>query len=172
MKAAGEEVRRSKHLVFKISNDKRFVRCGSLGANYSEAAIMEQISGKRIVAPKAKKEVRSKPNLLIDIQVKMQKANAPGVEQWAKIFNLKEAAKTVMYLQENELADLRELGKACDAVVQKFSDISDRTKAASTRMKDISKPQRHIGTYGKTQEVHARYRKLTGRKQAELYEQH
>ena len=111
MKAAGEEVRRSKHLVFKISNDKRFVRCGSLGANYSEAAIMEQISGKRIVAPKAKKEVRSKPNLLIDIQVKMQKANAPGVEQWAKIFNLKEAAKTVMYLQENELADLRELGK-------------------------------------------------------------
>ena len=77
-----------------------------------------------------------------------------------------------MYLQENGLTDFGELEKACDAAVQKFNGLTDRTKAASTRMKDISELQRHIGTYSKTREVYAQYRKLTGRKQAKFYEQH
>ena len=77
-----------------------------------------------------------------------------------------------MFLQENELTDLGELEKVCDAAAQKFNDLSDRTKAASSRMKDISELQRYIGTYSKTREVYAQYRKLTGGKQAKFYEQH
>ena len=129
-------------------------------------------SGKRIVAPKARTAVKSKPNLLIDIQTKMQQANSPGFERWAKIFNLKEMAKTVMYLQENDLTDLGELEKACDATAQKFNDLSDQSKAASARMKDISELQKHIGAYGKTREIYAQYRKLTGSKREKFYEQH
>ena len=172
MKAAGVEVKRGKHLAFKIPNGKRFVRCDSLGADYSEAAIMERISGKRIVTPRAKAAVKSKPNLLIDIQAKMQQANSPGFERWAKTFNLKEMAKTVIYLQENNLTDLGELEKACDAAVQKFNDLSDQSKVASARMKDISELQKHIGAYGKTREIYAQYRELTGRKREKFYEQH
>ena len=172
MKAAGAEVKRGKHLAFKIPNGKRFVRCDSLGDDYTEAAIMERISGKRIVAPKAKAAVKSKPNLLIDIQTKMQQTNSPGFERWAKIFNLKEMARTVIYLQENGLTDLGELERACDAAVQKFNDLGDQMKAAERRMKDISELQRQIGTYGKTQEIYAQYRKLTGRKKEKFYEQH
>ena len=52
------------------------------------------------------------PNLLIDIQVKMQQIHSPGFERWEKIFYLKEMAKTVMYLQENNLTDLGELEKS------------------------------------------------------------
>ena len=172
MKAAGAEVKRGKHLAFKIPSGKRFVRCDSLGADYSEAAIMERISGKRIVAPKAKAAAQSKPNLLIDIQARMQKINSPGFEHWAKIFNLKEMAKTLIYLQEKGLTDFGELEKACDAAAQKFNDLGDQMKAAEQRMKDISELQRHIGTYSKNREVYAQYRKLTGRKQAKFYEQH
>ena len=102
----------------------------------------------------------------------MQQINSPGFERWAKIFNLKELAKTVMYLQENGLTDLGELEKVCDATVQKFNDLADQTKAANARMKDISELQRHISTYSKTREVYVQYRKLTGRKQAKFYEQH
>ena len=54
MKVAGVEIKRGKHLAFKIPNGKKFVRCNSLGADYSETAIMEHISGKRIVAPRTK----------------------------------------------------------------------------------------------------------------------
>lgn len=172
MKAAGVEVKRGKHLAFKIPNGKRFIRCDSLGDYYSETAIMERISGKRIVAPRAKAATASKPNMLIDIQARMQKINSPGFEHWAKIFNLKEMAKTVMYLQENNLTGLGNLEKACDAAAQKFNDLGDQMKAAEQRMKDISELQRHIGTYSKTREVYAQYRKLTGRKQVKFYEQH
>ena len=172
MKAAGVEVKRGKHLAFKIPNGKRFIRCDSLGDDYTEAAIMERICGKRIVAPKERAEAATKPNMLIDIQARIQKINSPGFERWAKIFNLKEMAKTVIYLQENDLTDLGELEKACDASVQKFNDLADQTKAASARMKDISELQRHIGTYSKTREIYAQYRKLTGRKQSKFYEQY
>ena len=172
MKAAGVEIKRGKHLAFKIPNGKRFIRCDSLGDDYTEAAIMERISGKRIVAPKARAAASSKPNMLIDIQARMQKINSPGFEHWAKIFNLKEMAKTLIYLQEKGLTDFGELEKACDAAFQKFNDLTDQTKAADARMKDISELQKHIGTYSKTREIYAQYRKLTGRKQAKFYEQH
>ena len=102
----------------------------------------------------------------------MQQVNSPGFERWAKIFNLKEMAKTVIYLQEKGLTDLGELEKACDAVAQKFDVLSDQSKAASARMKDISELQKHIGAYGKTREIFAQYRKLTGRKREKFYEQH
>ena len=102
----------------------------------------------------------------------MQQANSPGFEQWAKIFNLKEMAKTVIYLQEKGLTDFGELEKTCDAAVQKFNDLADQSKAASARMKDISELQKHIGAYGKTREIFAQYRKLTGRKREKFYEQH
>ena len=172
MKAAGAEVKRGKHLAFKIPNGKRFIRCAFLGEDYTEAAIMERISGKRIVTPKAKAVTPAKPNMLIDIQAKMQQANSPGFERWAKIFNLKEMAKTVIYLQEKGLTDFGELEKACDAAVQKFNDLSDRTKAASARMKDISELQKHIGAYIKTREVYTQYRKLPSRKQEKFYNEH
>ena len=172
MKAAGAEAKRGKHLAFKIPNGKRFIRCDSLGEDYVEAAIMERIDRKRIIDPKAKAATPTKPNMLIDIQARMQKINSPGFERWAKIFNLKEMAKTVIYLQENGLTDLGELEKACDAAVQKFNDLADQSKAASARMKDISELQKHIGAYGKTREIYAQYRKLTGRKREKFYEQH
>ena len=172
MKVAGVEIKRGKHLAFKIPNGKRFVHCNSLGADYSETAIMERISGKRIVAPRTKAAVNSKPNLLIDIQAKMAEGKGKGYERWAKTFNLKEMAKTLIYLQEDELTDLGELEKACDAAVQKFNDLSDQSKAASARMKNISELQKHIGSYGKTREIFAQYRKLTGRKREKFYEQH
>ena len=53
MKVAGVEVKRGKHLAFKVPNGKRFIRCDSLCDDYTEAKIMERISGKRIVTPKA-----------------------------------------------------------------------------------------------------------------------
>ena len=88
------------------------------------------------------------------------------------MFNLKEMAKTLNYLQGHGLLKYADLEAACDAAVQKYHDISDRTKANSERMKEISELQKHIGTYGKTREIYAQYRKLPPKKQAEFYAQH
>ena len=158
LKSAGVEVKRGKHLAFKIPGGKRFVRCDSLGDDYSEAAILERISGKRTVAAKAR--MPAKPNLLIDIQAKLQQAHSTGFERWASVFNLKEMAKTLNFLQEHGLMAFADLESACDAAVQKYNDLSDRTKANSARMKEIAELQKHIGAYSKTREVYAQYRRL------------
>lgn len=169
LKAAGVEVKRGKHLAFKIPGSKRFVRCGSLGEDYSEAAILERISGKRVVAPKGKPAA---PSLLIDIQAKLQQAHSPGFERWASVFNLKEMAKTLMYLQEHGLLSFPDLESACDTAVQTYHSFSDRTKANSARMQEISELQKHIGAYGKTREIYTQYRRLPPKKQAQFYAEH
>ena len=46
-----------------------------------------------------------KVNLLVDIQAKMQEGKSRGYERWAKVFNLKETAKTLMFLEENGVED-------------------------------------------------------------------
>jgi hypothetical protein len=38
-----------------------------------------------------------RPNLLIDIQAKLQKAHSPGFEHFARLYNLKEMAKTLIF---------------------------------------------------------------------------
>ena len=169
LKAAGVEVKRGKHLAFKIPGGKKFIRCSSLGEDYTEAAILERISGKRVITP-VQKQVA--PNLLIDIQAKLQQAHSLGFERWASVFNLKEMAKTLNYLQGHGLMKYADLESTCETAVQKYHEIADRTKANSERMKEISELQKHIGTYGKTREIYAQYRKLPPKKQAEFYAQH
>ena len=169
LKTAGVEVKRGKHLAFKIPGGKKFIRCSSLGEDYSEEAIVARISGKRIVAPKGE---RRAPNLLIDIQWKMRQARSPGYERWASVFNLKEMAKTVNYLQGYGLLKYADLESACDTAVRKYHEFANHTKANSERMKEISELQKHIGIYGKTREIYAQYRRLPPKKQAEFYTEH
>lgn len=169
LKTAGVEVKRGKHLAFKIPGGKKFIRCSSLGEDYTEAAILERISGKRVITP-VQKQVA--PNLLIDIQAKLQQAHSLGFERWASVFNLKEMAKTLSFLQEHDLLAYADLEAACDAAAQKYHDLADRTKANSARMEEISALQRHIGTYSKTREIYAQYRRLPPKKQEKFYAQH
>ena len=144
MEAAGMEIKRGKHLAFKIPGGKRFVRCDSLGDDYTETAIMELISGRRIISSK-EKVASVKPNMLIDIQARMRQITSPGFERWAQIYNIKEMAKTKLYLQEHSLMDYAVLEKTCEAAVQKNNAMSSRTKAANEIMKEISELQKHNG---------------------------
>ena len=169
LKASGVEVKRGKHLAFKIPGGKRFVRCSSLGEDYTEAAILERIDRKRIIAPKQK---QAAPNLLIDIQAKLQQAHSPGFERWASVFKLKEMAKTLNFLQEHGLMAYADLQSVCDTAVRKYNGLSERTKANSDRMKEISELQKYIGAYSKTHKIYAQFRRLSPKKQEEFYAEH
>lgn len=154
LQAAGIEIKQGKNPALKLPEAKRFVRLKSLGDAYSEAAIKARIVGQKTIAIR-----QEKPNLLIDIQAKMQQANSPGYERWAKKFNLKEMAKTVMYLQENGLLDYAVLQDACADASEKYNVASEKTKANSERMKEISELQKHIGAYRKNRDIYIEYRK-------------
>ncbi len=102
----------------------------------------------------------------------MQQARSPGYERWASVFDLKEMAKTLNFLQEHGLMAYADLESACDAAAQKYHDLADRTKANRERMKEISELQKHIGAYHKIREIYAQYRRLSPKKQEAFYAQH
>ena len=177
LRRANVEIKQGKHLAFRIPGAKRFIRCDSLGDDYSEEAILERIAGKRIVKVNTKpakltEKAQSTPQMLIDIQTRMQQASSPGYERWAKSFNLKEMAKTLLYLQEHDLTDLESLRQQCDEAAARFHSLADKSKDNYERMKEITELQKHIGDYMKTREIYAEYRKLPPKKQSKFYEQH
>ena len=159
---AGCEVKRGKYLSIKISGAERFARCKSLGADYTEEAIMERLSGRRIVSPKPKPlspdVSEHKPNLLIDIQEKLQDGKGEAYRHWATIFNIKEMSKTLLFLKENGLDDYDALVKRTNAVSKEYNERLAGIKNAEQRMKEIAELQRHIGTYGKTRDIYAKYK--------------
>jgi hypothetical protein len=48
-------------------------------------------------------------DLLIDINRKMQEGKGRGYEHWAKIFNVKQMSKVLIYLQEHDIRDYDDL---------------------------------------------------------------
>jgi len=161
LEAAGVVIKRGKQLSFKLANGKKFTRQDTLGDDYTVEAVLERISGKRIVAPKHKPVEIRKPrefNLLIDIQEKMKQGYGAGFEHYARIKNLKDAAKTLIYLQDNDLADYDLLVKTADDSKKHYNGISDTTKANSQRMSEITELQKQISNYSRTLDVYRGYR--------------
>ena len=156
----------------RLPDKKGFLRLDSLSDDYTEAAIRERIEDKRTVAPKktatadkatntpsAPQSGQRKFNLLIDIQNSLKAKNSPGYHQWAKRYSLKEAAKTMLFIENSNIADLDELREAAQKAKDDFNDIQTRIHAADARMKDITVLQKHIGTYIKTKDIYAAYKK-------------
>jgi len=171
LRAAGCIVNeKRKHISVLAPGQKRPLRLNSLGENYTEAAIRERIGmartvagsgagGQREVAPAARfSDEPRKVNLLIDIQAKVREGKGAGYERWARIFNLKEAARTLIFLQENGIDSYDDLVKKAATASAEFDARMTNIKAAEKRMSEISELQKHIGTYGKTRDMYARYK--------------
>ncbi|MCL2163183.1 MAG: hypothetical protein FWH55_02070 [Oscillospiraceae bacterium] len=171
MSAAGCEVKRGKYLAFKIPGAERFILVKSLGEDYNEQALRELCIGKR-PAPKrdnadndaerktaayAKSQYR--PKLLIDIEEKLRQGYGAGFKQFATIQNLKQAAKTLIFLKENGIGTYEELvKKKCDTSVD-YHKKNDRRKEIDARLAQITELQKNIGQYGKSRDLWAVYKR-------------
>ncbi len=176
MKSAGYEIKSGKHYDFKGAEQKKFIRLRSLGEGYSENEIKAIIDGK---APqrevnkssvKQPKRQEKSVNLLVDIQAKLQQGKGKGYEQWAKIFNLKQMAQTVNFLQEHKLlayTDLEEKAKKSTATVD---ELNTQIKTAERHMTEKRVLKKHIINYAKTRDIYTAYRKAGYSKN--FYEEH
>jgi hypothetical protein len=174
MMAAGFEIKRGKHLAFKVPADgfgpaaDKFTRCRekTLGADYTEKAIRERIAGRRIASgetpalnwsrqtPGPEKKI----SLLIDIQSKIQQGKGAGYRQWATLFNLKEAARTLVYLQEQGIGNYDALAEKAAAATARFNAATSRMKELETALSDNAELQKQIVTYSKTRAAYADYK--------------
>ena len=168
MRAEGYEIREGKLLSFRAPGWDRFTRSNKLGADYSREALRERSTHRGRRSTAAKRPVPHagrKVNMLIDIQAKMAAGKGTGYERWAKIFNLKEAAKTLNFLVENNLTDYNELAVRAEQAGDRFDEVSRRIKQLEGRMAEVAQLKTHIINYSKTREVYAAYKKSRHKKE-------
>ena len=147
-----------KHITVCTPGQKRPTRLNTLKGNHTEAAIRERLESGRSIQSGSTGGGHFRISLLVDIQAKIREGKGPGYEQWAKIFNLKQAAKTLIYLQENGIDSYEDLKKKSSAASGDFSALTTKIKDIETRQKEISELQKYIGQYSKTREVYAAYK--------------
>ena len=153
----GYEIKRGKYTSVKGARQKRFIRFKTLGVGYSEDEIKAVLAGKVEHHPRQKQPPKEQPfQLLVDIQAKLAEGKGGGYERWAKKYNLKEMSKTLLYLQEKKIDELKE---RADAALSHYHELGDSIKAAEQRMTEIAVLRAHIVNYAKTRPVYDVYRK-------------
>lgn len=158
---AGYECKRGKNVAVRGKGQKRFIRFRSLGEGYSKEEIIAVISGNIPHKSKSKKkpvQSNQKLNLILDIQEKMAK-KGPGYQRWATVYNLKQMAKTLLFLRDHKVESIEELREKASASVERLSTLSDNIKSAEARIAEILVLKKHIINYSKTRDVYVEYRK-------------
>ena len=129
MQLAGYEVRQGKHLSFRAPEQKNFTYMKSLGNYYTEENVRVRLEKNRYKTKKPK-HLSREARLYINISTYVTTGNREGFERWAKLNNLKEAARTFNYLSENNLLNYEEFQ-------QHICDIENSVKAADQRIEEI-----------------------------------
>jgi len=96
---------------------------------------------------------------LIDLQNNLKVASSPGYAHWAKLHNIKEMAKMVLYMQSAKLNTYDKLQKAVAEITEEFAQVKGQIATIDDRQEQIRNLQKHIGTYRKTKDTYAQYRK-------------
>ncbi len=156
MKEAGYEIKQGKHISFKNSEQKKFIRLRSLGDKYSEEYIKNMISDITVETPK---NITRSIDLLIDIDAKLSEGKNGGYAYWSKIENAKRKAKTINYLREHNLNSYEELEIKTDERIAKFNELSDNIKIAEKRLDEIKMLKVHIFNYRKTRDIYTNYKR-------------
>ena len=143
---------------------KKSIRMDTLGDGYTPADLRAVIAGEKAHTPRKNAAAPVKPekrsgNLLVDIQAKLRAGKGAGYARWATLFNLKQMAQTVAYLQDHELLDYAVLSEKAAAASAHFNELSARIKAAEKRMAEIAVLREHIVGYAKTRDTYVAYRK-------------
>ena len=165
LKEAGYEIKTGKKPSIRGKDQKRFIRFRSLGDAYSVEALDAAITEKKFSRSHPQKKRASqqrhdkKFGLLIDIQAKVTEGKGAGYARWAKVFNLKQMAEVVCFLQENGIDSFDELSTRADASVSRFNALGDSIKSAEARLQEIAVLKTHIINYSKTRDVYVAYRK-------------
>ena len=158
LQAAGYEIKPGKYVSCRAPGQERFTRLKTLGADYTEEAIRERIEGRRTRTAKAPKAERG-VSLLIDIENSIKAAQSRGYEQWAKIHNLKQAAKTLNFLTEHQISRYEDLTAKITEIQTESDKAGDALKEVEKRLADMAVLIKNVSTFQKTKPSYDTYRK-------------
>ena len=157
MEIAGYEVKKGKYISFRAAGRERFVRGKTLGGYYTEDSIKERIAKNAIHHPK--KESR-RINLIIDIQNCIKAQESKGYEHWSKIYNLKQASRTLNFLTENNLTTYEDLEKAADKILSDFDMLTQKIKAAERQINENAMLIKQLEIYRQYRPIYLKLQKV------------
>ena len=158
MQDAGYEIKPSKYISFRAEGQERFTRAKTIGENYTEERIKERIQGRN--PRKRQMQISRKGvSLIIDIQNSIKAQESKGYEHWAKINNLKEAAKTLNYLTENNLLQYADLEKKVDNIHSSYARTGEELKRVEARLSELQPLIKNISNYQRLKPVYDAYMK-------------
>ena len=122
-----------------LRTDIEAIHFYSTGAPWTLDVAIDEIGMKRRIRRKERRRARStgKHTVLVDIEA-TRAGKGAGYARWATLFNLKQMAQTVAYLQDHELLDYAILSEKAAAASAHFNELSARIKSAETRMAEIA----------------------------------
>lgn len=94
-----------------------------------------------------------------DIESKVLAGKGKGYVNWAKRFNAKQMAKTILFLQEHKISSYEELKAITDERSGKVRQLMDSMKAKEALLAENKKYQKAIIDYGRTRKTFVAYKK-------------
>ena len=128
------------------SGRTKFIRAKHLGDKFDKEAVLTALQANA----ERKRTVTLKPDKigkLIDIQAKLAEGKGAGYERWAKKFNLKAMAQTLLLLQEKGLTDEDALNQRIAELEAKYHDSLAVVKDLEGPMKTNKELRYHVAAY-------------------------
>ena len=165
LEAAGVQVLHGRGgvLSFQLPGFERPARWRSstLGEGYGPEAVQAVLDGRapaRAGGGDDARPRRKRFNLVIDIQQRMAQGKGPGYERWAKVYNIKQMAAALQFLQENGLTDYDELAAKTDAAVDRTHALAGELRAVERELGRTSELMGAVVQYAKTRPVFDGYK--------------
>lgn len=158
MQEASYEIKTGKYISFRAEGQERFTRSKTIGENYTEERIKERIAGR---TPRRSRK-QTTPNgisLIGDIQERIRLIDSKGYEHKAKLTILKEAARTLNYLTENNLLQYADLEKKVEDVHSSYDRIGKELKGVEARLREVQPLIKNISNYQRLKPVYDAFQK-------------
>ena len=149
-------------MSFRAPGQGRFTRCKTLGEAYTEEAITERIKG-RFVERKPKEN--RKISLRIDLENSIKAQQSAGYEKWAKLHNLKQAARTLNFLTEREIDSYPDLESRVAEITAASTEAAAALKAAERRLAEMAVLIKDVTTCKELRPLVQEYQRAADKKQ-------
>ena len=158
MQEAGYEIKIGKYISFRAEGQERFTRSKTIGENYTEERIKERIAG-RTPRRNRRQTVPKGISLIGDIQERIRLIDSKGYEYKAKLTILKEAARTLNYLTENNLLQYADLEKKVEDVHSSYDRTGKELKGVEARLREVQPLIKNISNYQRLKPVYDAFQK-------------
>lgn len=158
MQEAGYGIKTGKYISFRAEGQERFTRSKTIGENYTEERIKERIAG-RTPRRNRRQTVPKGISLIGDIQERIRLIDSKGYEYKAKLTILKEAARTLNYLTENNLLQYADLEKKVEDVHSSYDRTGKELKVVEARLREVQPLIKNISNYQRLKPVYDAFQK-------------